>query len=880
MSIQVVDPVAKTVEQVSVATQARVISSRCASAWQCPRAARHAASAARPEALVADRAALVVGRMILVASRGLVAAIGLACASLMALAPAAAAPPLDSNADFRLLASNGFAQAIDGPHAQGSELNQYAWAMAWFKGKLYVGTGRFSTDGSAASLATMTGQIWAYTPGGSDGATGTWALAYESPPGIAAPREFGYRWMTVCRFGGREYLYVSTAGVFQGNILRTADGVTFTPMSRTGYPPNSVGFRTMACFTEPSGKQLLITTEVGKAGDVDTYDSDLSDSPIVLANDDPTGAGSWRNYSPMRMGDPVNNAIFTLYAHDGVLYAGVGNQVEGGQLWRTTGCATYNPRSPCIPAWTRIIDRGAGRVGRDANGQAKNQGVSDMMAFGDGIYVGVSTGTSPKPPAEMWKLRSDGTIEIVVGEPRLNFGPTRGASSMNSAYPANLRCGVPLEDIDGIGGANDCPPSSRRGAGFGPVSDAAGGYPSGGASYFWRLLAYGYDPSSAPLGDGRLYTGTLQNRREGGARGFDVLATPDGVTWTTLVEDGLGNPDNLGMRTIAATPFGLFIGTANRSTTPGSAGCSVWVGIPGADGSAPASQLLTPPSPAENALLATRNATFAWTASDGADGSLPLTYATRLTPVESTFGAFGPATARSVANLGNGSYVFEVLAKDSAGNVEATGGVGAANRRAFVVDAPDAAPSVSINVAPAGTSSSPNASFAWTGSDDLTPVSALVYKRWLTPLEAEPAGFASGTGASYANLGDGAYTFHVVARDATGHTSGEATASFTVAIGAAPPAAPASVTVARIGTSAIRVTWTDVAGETGYNVERCAKGRSCLPARVATELPAGTATFDDILAAGAPAGPYSYLVQACNVSGCSRWTGSPRIAAP
>jgi len=816
------------------------------------------------------------GGAAIAAVRAVIAAAVLLCCALLA-APAAAAPLLDGNADFRLLATNGFAHAIDGPHAQGSELNQYAWAMAWFKGKLYVGTGRFSTDGSAPSLATMTGQIWVYTPGGSDGATGMWALAYEAPPGIVAPREFGYRWMTVCNFGGREYLYVSTAGVFQGNILRTADGVTFTPMSRTGYPPNSVGFRTMVCFTEPSGKQLLITTEVGKAGDVDTYDSDLSDSPIVLANDDPTGSGAWRNYSAMGMGDPVNNAIFTMYAHNGVLYAGVGNQAKGGQLWRTTGCATYTPRSPCIPAWIRIIDRGAGRVGLDASGQAKNQGVSDMMAFGDGIYIGVSTGTNPKPPAEMWKLRSDGTVEVVIGEPRLNFGPTRGGASLNSAYPVNLRCGVPLEDIDGIGGANDCPPSARRGAGFGPVSDAAGGYPPGGASYFWRLYSYLYHPVNAPLGDGRLYAGTLQNRRDGTARGFDVLASPDGLTWTTLIEDGLGNPDNLGMRTIVGSPHGLFIGSANRSTTPGSAGCSVWLGIPGTDALAPASQIVSPPSPAENALLATRNANFAWMGSDGADGSLPLTYATRLAPLESAFTAFGSATTRTFAALANGSYVFEVLAKDGAGNVEAAGGVGAPNRRAFAVDAPDAPPSVSITVAPAGTTPSSTATFAWAGTDDLTPPSGLTYKRWLTPPDEEPAGFAAGTSASYANLGNGAYTFHVVARDAAGNTSGPATASFTVAIPAAPPVAPASVSVAPAGSRTIRVTWTDVAGETGYNVERCAALRNCTPVRVATGLPAGTTAFDDIIAAGASAGPYSYRVQACNASGCSSWTGSSRI---
>lgn len=792
---------------------------------------------------------------------------------------ARAEPVLHGNADFRVMASRGFADAIDGPHAQGSELNQYAWSMAWFKGKLYVGTGRFSTDGTQSSLATMTGQIWAYTPGGADGRTGTWALAYESPPGVVAPREFGYRWMTVCRFNGQEYMYVATAGVFQGNILRTADGVTFTAMSRVGYPANSVGFRTMACFTEPSGKQLLITTEVGKAGDVNTYDSDLSDSPIMLANDDPTGSGPWRNYSPMRMGDASNNVIFTIYADRGVLYAGVANQVNGGQLWQTTGCPQYNARSPCIPTWTKVIDRGAGRLGLDSNGQAKNQGVSDMYAFGDSIFIGVSTGTTPKPPAEMWKLRADGKVEVMIGEPRLNFGPVRGDGvSTNPNYPTNLRCGVPLEDIDGIGGANDCPPTTRRGAGFGEAGTAATGYPSGGASYFWRLLTYTYDPVKAPLGDGRLYAGTLQNRSDGAVRGFDVLVSSDGLSWSTIIEDGMGNPSNLGMRVIAGTPLGLFIGSANRSSTPGAAGCSVWLGVPRPDDLAPQSQIASPPSPAEDALLATRNVSFAWTGLDGTDGSLPLTYATRLTPLEAQFTAFGTATTRDFSGLPNGAYAFQVIARDAAGNVEAAGGPLAPNRRAFVVDAPDLVPTVTINVAPTGTIPTGSATFAWTGSDDLTPAASLQYKRWLGPLESEPAGFAAGTSATWSNLANGPYTFHVVARDAGGNTSTEATRSFTVAIPAAPPAAPSPVTAALVASRTVRVGWTNVAGETGYNVERCVGSRTCTFVRVASNVAADVLSYDDSIAPGNPAGAYTYRVQACNGAACSAWTMAPAVA--
>jgi len=158
-------------------------------------------------------------------------------AACLAASPLHALGLLSSDADFTLLASLGFRQAVDGAHPEGSALNDYAWSMQWFKGKLYVGTGRFENDGTYATIATMTGQIWAYTPGGKDGRSGTWALVYQSPQVLGIPREFGYRWMTVCNFGGTDYMFVSTAGTTQGNILRTADGVNFTASAPSSASP-------------------------------------------------------------------------------------------------------------------------------------------------------------------------------------------------------------------------------------------------------------------------------------------------------------------------------------------------------------------------------------------------------------------------------------------------------------------------------------------------------------------------------------------------------------------------------------------------------------------------------------------------------------------
>src|SRR3982751_3846871 len=97
----------------------------------------------------------------------------IATCSMLALTSAAhAAPTLTSNADFKLLAWLGFKQAVDGAHPEGSTLNIYAWSMAWFKGKLYVGTLRNDNDGTLGSLAPLTAQIWSYTPAGLNGGNG------------------------------------------------------------------------------------------------------------------------------------------------------------------------------------------------------------------------------------------------------------------------------------------------------------------------------------------------------------------------------------------------------------------------------------------------------------------------------------------------------------------------------------------------------------------------------------------------------------------------------------------------------------------------------------------------------------------------------------
>jgi hypothetical protein len=52
----------------------------------------------------------------------------------------------------------------------------------------------------------------------------------------------------------------------------------------------------------------------------------------------------------------------------------------------------------------------------------------------------------------------------------------------------------------------------------------------------------------------------------GAPMGGDLYRTADGVHWEPVFLDGLGNPDNHGIRTLEPTPMGFFVGTENPFT--------------------------------------------------------------------------------------------------------------------------------------------------------------------------------------------------------------------------------------------------------------------------------------------------------------------------
>ena len=121
------------------------------------------------------------------------------------------------------------------------------------------------------------------------------------------------------------------------------------------------------------------------------------------------------------------------------------------------------------------------------------------------------------------------------------------------------------------------------------------------------------------------------------------------------------------------------------------------------------------------------------------------------------------------------------------------------------------------------------------------------------------------------------YEYRVRACDAGDCSAYSAEASATTDV-VPPPAAPGSLVATVISPTQVDLTWTDVATESGYTVERSSEAGTSY-AEIAT-LAADVTSYSD--AAAAEATEYTYRVSACNSAGCasSTVTASTPLAPP
>jgi hypothetical protein len=440
-----------------------------------------------------------------------------------------AAPPVrgDGLAPQAAIARDGF----------GDARNSYAWSMAWFKGALYVGTARSAmcvenatiayylpdagfyrreplpgvTCPSTVARADLRAEIWRYEPG-----VGRWTRVYRSPrvpnpraPGRLVARDIGYRGMLVrTERGGHKALYVAAFSPDE-----------FIPELRRQRPPRILRTTDGERFRALRARPPVIHTYLGPYRPVGfralatvgrslyvTASAGLTGDGVVLRVRRPGGRSpSFEQVSPRKL------AVFELATFGGRLYAGTGDRESGYGVWRA------DPHRPS--RWESVVVGGAGRGSTITS-------VVSMAPYRGRLYVGASGWLNAAFPAsELIRVARDGRWEVVVGNAR--------------------------RDVDGV---------LRS-----PLSGLPDGFGNAFNHHFWRMQAF----------RGALLLGTNdwswslrgapgipdQVRSE---FGFDLYGTCDGVHWWVATRDGFGRNDDFGVRTMAVSHAGLFIGTTNN----------------------------------------------------------------------------------------------------------------------------------------------------------------------------------------------------------------------------------------------------------------------------------------------------------------------------
>jgi hypothetical protein len=450
-------------------------------------------------------------------------------------------------AQVRLLAENGF----------GDPRNVYAWSMARFRGRIYVGTGRlvvcvenqtidfflrvsqrYVTNPLPGATCPpnpydmdLRAEIWEYTP-----RTGTWRRVYQSradvpnprAPGKFVARDIAFRGMTVFRDArGRKRLYVGGVTAdeylpelkrrYPPRILSSADGRHWraTPardvVVRVPYGVfRPMGFRSLQVWRG----RLYITATPGLTGDGAIFEVERPWSP---------GRAHFRQISPSRI------SVFEFDRFNGALYAGTGDRARGYGVYRITRDGSRYRVQP-------IVTDGAGR------GQTVTSVVS-MDVFKRRLYVGSSGwyNEESNPVSEIIRIDRTGRWQVVAGAPR-----------------------------------------TIRGHLIGPISGLSDGFDNVFAAHFWRMATY----------HGELVVGTNDWAYLSvlayaalepwavdaiefvlrGEVGFDLWASCDGANWRSITRNAFGgNRYDFGARNLVADTGRLFVGSANHAQ-----GTKVW----------------------------------------------------------------------------------------------------------------------------------------------------------------------------------------------------------------------------------------------------------------------------------------------------------------
>ena len=522
--------------------------------------------------------------------------------------PAGAAAPAISK-----VTNPGAPGSPDGIQPGGDRENSYAWSMEAFRQPdgeyLWVGSNRNLlylilragklanqqiTDAFQGAVGIPAGtqstppapdfgaRIFRYR---TDGAK-PWELVYQSPllpnpvpnpllPPLV-PLDAGFRGMQV--YAGPDLTDPALYAVGFGGSLGYTRVIKFPRSFVTGDQPAEVlrigGTQSLRAITVHD-KRLCVGTFGNEVWCNDRPQEQLPFNPLVPAT--ATATAGWEKIAgpaDFGLGSPSPlTGIWQFISYNGWLYVFVGNGVDV----RNPGAAGFmvfkGRGGPSGWEWHTIVGDG-GRYPKGL-GSPLNAAASPFLFKGK-VYVGtffdvpgiavqgaggMAFLAANWRPAQIYRFDAGDTWQMVIGDP-------------NPLFPRRV----------GNSGAGFFNPSSLQRLLLPPPLDKANlslaGYVWWMAEYRGRLYASTFDmrvvldlldeSSLTALGvtDPALvaHLQSLKNllgQFNTNPAGFDLYSTADGVNWSAVTRDGLGDPYNYGGRTLKATNRGLFVGTAN-----------------------------------------------------------------------------------------------------------------------------------------------------------------------------------------------------------------------------------------------------------------------------------------------------------------------------
>lgn len=437
--------------------------------------------------------------------------------------------------EFREAAQQGF----------GDRHNSKAWAMTYWKDQILVGTARASRCAQDAALALWIGgifkypvndpdldctespqdlplraEIWRWTP-----ETDAWQRVYRSPedveipdhPGKYVARDIGFR--DAVPFVNPE---TEEEVVYLGGVTSRPFNPGVAP-PRLLYSANGLDFEAVpqdpgtVLGDLPMGHNGMRSMEVYKDRLFVAIGKLRGEGRLYEASHPLGGNDHFRLVSPPRM------QVYAMREYNGYLYCGLtaDETMEGYYVVKTE--ATGEPPY----AFTPVVREGGYLTPIPSNT------VVSMHVYKNRLYVGTDK------PAELIRINPDDTWDLIAGAPRETpDGYKYPLSGMHSGFNWLLNEHIwRMEEHEGwlYISTNDMTSLNMKN---------------------WPVMNW-------PV------VGDLLTTYQGG----DLLATRDGVYYTVIDRTGFGDGLEIGIRTFASTPHGLFCGTSNPYY-----GCRIWRG--------------------------------------------------------------------------------------------------------------------------------------------------------------------------------------------------------------------------------------------------------------------------------------------------------------